>query len=172
MGLVVMPWCNGHMDRRVGRMQPAARDEPQRAVGWRVVSQVDFDVVIACDSLILTATKCVEILAVKIVKSRGHVISLIVGCAGDGMRWCNTGNCELDWRDREAFVGEDFCAYGMVDGHEGERVVVVGLPKLSGDAEIVEAIVRGELIMADFVPLFRCSYTGGSEIIDAQSNSG
>ena len=61
-------------------------------------------------------------------------------------------------------------SYTHLDGHERKGVVVVGFPKLSGNAEVVVAVVRGKLIVADLVPLFSGCDAGGAQIVYAQSD--
>ena len=69
------------------------------------------------------------------------------------MRWRNAGHGEFDRRNREALVGEDLGVCWMVDGHYRERgeLVVVSLPKFAGDAQIVEAVVRDQLVAPNLV---------------------
>ena len=73
--MLVTSLRHGDIDRRVGRMQPAARDEPERAARRQIVAQVDFDVMVARDALILAAAEGVEILAVEIAKRFCYIVA-------------------------------------------------------------------------------------------------
>ena len=42
----------------------------------------------------------------------------------------------------------------MIHYHQAELIVVVGLPELGSDAQIVVTVMRHELVSADLVPLF------------------
>src|SRR5580704_5225695 len=66
----------------------------------------------------------------------------------------------------------NFCASRMVDDHQLQIVVVVGLPQLARKPQIVVTIVRRQLIAANLVPFFGSRDFGGTDRIDLQTNGG
>ena len=115
-------------DESVGCSHPL-RDQPERAARGHIVAQVDFDIMIAGDALVLAAAEGIEILAVERADDvRSH------RCRGRRWRaqWRaavgDGGHGQLDRRHHEPLVGENFSAGRMVDDHQLQVVVVVGLP--------------------------------------------
>ena len=137
--LFVLALAEGYVDGGVGGMQPSARDEIQRAscgcanTGC-VWAEVDFDVMLVRDALVLATAEGVQIAAVESAESVGDVVAVVIDCVGDGMRCLGRGDCQLDGRYDEAFVGEDLGALRVVDRHQLEPVVVIGFPEFAGDA--------------------------------------
>src|SRR5689334_9029318 len=58
----------------------------------------------------------------------------------------------------------------MIDDHQRELIVVVSFPELGCDAQIVETVVRHELIAPDLVPLFRRFDACRAERVDTQTD--
>src|ERR1035438_1258036 len=152
-------------------MQPAARDEPQWAEGRSVASKINFDIVVPCNSLILSPAKGIQVFAVKVVERCFYVIAQVIDSVRDGTRWVNACNCKLHGRNGESLIGEDLCTRRMIDSHQRQRVIVIRLPKLAGDAQIVEPVVRDELIAANLIPLFCSRDAGRANRVDAQAES-
>ena len=128
-------------------MDPAvATSQSGPSVGARL-AEVDLDVVIARHALVLAAAEGVEVAAVERADDFGDVVAVVVDGAGDGRAAAPTAvMASFAGGIDEALVDEDLGACGMIDGHQREIVVVVRLPQFAGDAEIVVAIVRHELV--------------------------
>ena len=67
----------------------------------------------------------------------------------------------------ESLVHEDFGAGRMIDDEQGEEIEEMGLPELRGDAKVVHAVARGELIAADLDPILGHQRVGRGLRIDA-----
>ena len=109
---------------------------------------------VAGNALILTATKSVQILTIQCPQNCCDIVAIVVHCMSNGLWWSNRHYCEFDRGHVVPFVGENLCTRRMVHCHERERIVKIGLPKLTGHAQVVEATARFQFITADLVPLF------------------
>src|SRR6266508_173787 len=69
---------DGHVDRRICRVQPAFGNQPQRATLRRVIAEIDFDVMIARHALITTAAKIIQIVRIKGADDVRHVVAIVV----------------------------------------------------------------------------------------------
>ena len=86
------------------------------------------------------------------------------------MRGTGDDDSRPDCRNDEALIGEYLSALWMIDDHQLQIIVVIGLPQLAGDTEIVVTVAGGELVVADLVPLFGSRDAGCSQVIDTQTN--
>src|SRR3954447_7531229 len=62
--LFLLSLADGDINRRVGRMHPAIRDQPQRSVRGRV-AEVELNVMISRHPLVSPALECAEIVSVQ-----------------------------------------------------------------------------------------------------------
>ena len=90
----------------------------------------------------------------------------------DVVRRGNGGDAKLRRRNHEAFVHKNLGSSRMIDRHQRQIIVVVDLPELRSDAQVIVAVVRHELIASDLVPLSRGRDLRGAERIDAQADRG
>ncbi len=88
------------------------------------------------------------------------------------MRRGDRGDAKSRRWNHEALVDKNLRADGMVNRHQRQIVVVVDLPQFRRDADIVEAIVRHELVAPDLVPLSRRRDLRRAERVDAQTDGG
>ena len=58
----------------------------------------------------------------------------------------------------------------VVDHHQLQIVVIVGFPQLTGESQVVIAVVWNQLILAYFVPLFRGCNSGRTHGINLQAD--
>ena len=149
-------------------MQPPTRDEIQRAARGDFIAQIDLDVVIARDALILASSEGIEVASIQRTQSIGYIISAVVDGARDRMRRFCRRDRQFHRRHDEALVGENFRALRMIDGHQLQPVVVIGLPQFSGDAQVVGAIARNQIIARNLVPLLGGGDARRTERVDAQ----
>src|SRR5689334_9812364 len=124
---------------------------------------------ISRNALILSASEHIEIIAVKLVDDVRYVRAFIVDGGGNRVRRVDGRDSQLRGRDYKTFVNKNVGAGGMIDDLEIELIVVIRLPQLCGDAQIVITVARYELIAADLVPLFRGFDARGAECVDAQA---
>jgi len=117
-------------------------------------------------SLVLSTTEGIEILASS--ARRMSVTSCPLSQRVGNRLWCSDSSHANFTAVRRIVRGEDFSSSRVIDRHQPKGVVIVGLPKLAGDAEIVEAVAGRKLIATDLVPLFRGFNTRGSQAVDAQ----
>src|SRR5581483_10928292 len=134
-------------------MHPALGDQDQRHVSGNIIAEVDFDIVVAGDALVLSASEGVEIFSIQIAQDAGYILPIVVYRAGDRM-WrfdsCNGKLCRWNYK---SFVDKNVSAGGMIDGHQIQIVVVIRFPQLGGEAQVVVTVARHQLIAANLVPL-------------------
>ncbi len=58
----------------------------------------------------------------------------------------------------------------MIDDHQTQVIVVVGLPEFSGNSYVVKTVTRDQLISSNLVPLLRRFDSCRSQGVDAQSD--
>ena len=88
----------------------------------------------------------------------------------DVVRRLDRGDAKFRRRNHETLVDKNLRARRMVHRHEREIVVVVNLPQLRRDADIVVAVVRHQLVSPDLVPLSGRRDLRRTERVDAQAN--
>src|SRR5512143_756636 len=64
---LIVSLTDGHIYRGIRRMHPTMRDQVERLIRRDIITEVDFYVMIACNSLVSTPTKCVEIPLIEII---------------------------------------------------------------------------------------------------------
>jgi hypothetical protein len=101
-------------------VQPAFGDKPERPVGGYIGAEIDLHVMIAGHALILSATKSIKVIAIEGTKRFRYIFPVIVDGTRDRLRLADRGDGELYSRDGEAFIGEDFSACGVIDGHQAQ----------------------------------------------------
>src|SRR6059036_56937 len=124
----------------------------------------------ACDSLITTAAKRIEILLIKTSHDFGYIFAGVIPSVGNLVWSGNRSDREFRWRDYESFINKDVCTCGMINHHQTKLVVVIGLPELCGDAQVVIAISRRKLIAAYLVPFLRILNSGSAKRVNSQSD--
>src|ERR1700722_470903 len=169
MRLGMAPLADGNVHGRISRMQPSFGNEPYKPFCGHIVAQIHFYVVIASKPLILPPPEGIKIFAVELAYNFGYILAAIVDGFGDGLRGSDGDYRRLDRRYDKAFVGENLCAYGVVNDHQLQVVVVVGFPEFARQSQVVIPIPRRELIAADFVPLFSSSDAGLTYRVDLQA---
>src|SRR2546425_1170200 len=106
-----------HVYRRIGRVHPAFRNQPQRASLRRVVAEIDFDVMIARHTLIPPASKVIEVFLVKSDDNFRHVVATVIYCVRYLVRRLDGSDCQLRrWYDK-TFIDDDFYSRWLVCGH-------------------------------------------------------
>src|SRR4051794_20906762 len=153
-------------------MHPATRNQPKWALSGNVVSKVNLYVVVTRNALVRPASEGIEILSVKLADDIGDIRAVIVDRAGDAAGIFDSGDLQLRWRNNEALVHKDIRASGMIDGHQRQGIVVIGFPKLGGDAQVVEAVAWHEFVVIDLVPLLSRFDACRAEGVDAQPDGG
>ena len=71
-------------------------------------------------------------------------------------------------RWREPLIHEHFAVGRMVDHEQRDVIEEVRLPQLRGDADVVRAVARHELLARDPHPVFGLRHTRGVLRVDAQ----
>src|SRR5947207_13803654 len=121
-------------------------------------------------TLITPSPKVVEILLVKGADDVRYVVAVVVYCLHNLLWLLDGGNCELRRRNDKTLIDENVRPHWMVHCHQRQLIVVIGLPKLSRDAQIVITIAWHELVVADLVPLFSGFDSGRADRVNAQTN--
>src|SRR5215211_5500076 len=103
---------------------------------------------IARDALVLTATKRVQVFSVQTIDDGGDILSLVINGAHDLARLRDSRDLQLRRGNHETFVNKDIRVLGMIDDHESQVIVIISLPKLGSDPQIVVTVMRYELIAA------------------------
>ncbi len=67
-------------------MHPSLCDNPKRSARWRIVTEIDLNIMISCDALIFAPAKCVEIVSVKSVDDVRNILAIVIYCFGDFAR--------------------------------------------------------------------------------------
>src|SRR3984957_18122970 len=163
---------DGHVHRRLSVVDRALRDEKERAAFRRVLAELDFEIMIAGYSLILASAEAGQRLTVEGANDIGDVLAGIVDGANNLVRSGDRCEAQLQGRNDEALVDKNLRAHGMVDGHERQIIVVINLPQLCRDAQVVIAVVRYELVAANLVSLTGGCYLRRAECIDPQADGG
>src|SRR6185369_3713319 len=127
--LFLLTLADGDIDRGIGRMHPAIGNQPKRTGGRRVITKIDFDVMVAGHTLIRAATESIQIVSVECIYDAGDVLSFIVDRASD-LAW-RGDSCDFQFSrgNNETFVNEDFGCIWVVDDHQAEMIVVVSFPE-------------------------------------------
>src|ERR1700722_9447874 len=125
---------------------------------------------VARDSLILAAAESGERPTIQRADDVRDVLAVVVGGASNLVRSGYRSETKLRGWNHESLVDVYFRAGRMVDRHERDAIVVVDLPQLRCDAQVVISVMRNKLIAPDFVPLARSRYLCRSQRVDAQSN--
>src|ERR1700685_2392182 len=110
---------------------------------------------VARDALILSAAEAGRGFSVKGADEVGHILARVVDSLRDFVRRDARSYAQLQWRNHETRSDTNLRPCGMVNGHKRQIIVVVNVPQFSGDANGVVAVVRHELVAADFVPFSR-----------------
>ena len=105
------------------------------------------------DALILAEVEGVEVAAVNAAHEIRHVGALVVHRPRDRPRWFGEVQLRFGRREEEALIDIRFRVGGMIDDGEVDVVEVMRLPEVSGDAHVVEAVARLELIAAHLDPI-------------------
>src|SRR6266550_6467849 len=105
-------------------------------------------------TLITPSPKVVEILLVKGADDVRHVVAVVVYCLHNLLWLLDGGNCELRRGNDKTLIDENVSSRWMVHCHQRQLIIVIGLPKLSRDAQIVITIAGRELVATDLVPFF------------------
>ncbi len=109
-------------------MHPPVCNEPKRTAGWNVVAEIDFDVMIARNALILTATKRVEIVSVESVYEAGDVLPPVVNSSRN-LAWRGDSRyLQLSRRNHKTFVNKNVRVLRMINDDQTQVVVVIGFP--------------------------------------------
>src|SRR5437870_4517806 len=103
------------------------------------------------DALIIAASERVQIFFVQLADHARHVLSVVINCASNLVRSLDGRDGELSRRYDETLVNEDVCSQGMVNRRECELIVIVCLPQLGSEAQVIIAVVCLEFIASDFV---------------------
>ncbi len=148
-------------------MDRTLRDQVQGTAIGRVIAEVHLQIVIARQALELAAPEAVHGSSVERADDVRDVLAIVVHCPRDVVRCRNRGDGKLRGRNHEALIYKDLGPNRVVNCREGEVIVVVDLPQFRGNADVVEAVVRHELIPSDFVPFSRRGYVGRTESIDS-----
>ena len=164
MGAPAAALRDGDIHRRLGIVNRTLRNQVERAALRRVVAEIDFEIMIARHALELAAAEAAHGFSVERADQVRDVLAGVIHRARDVVRRCDRGDAKFRRRNHEALVDKNLRAGRMIDRHEREIVVVVDFPQFRGDADIVEAVVRHELVASDLVPL-----SGGRDLRRAQS---
>jgi hypothetical protein len=149
----VLPWLIATLiELSVGCTQPCATSHSGPVRGG-ALRQLQLDEVVARDPLVRAAAGEVEVAPVARAQGVRRVGAAVVprGCElPDRPRHRDREG----WRrDREALVHEDLRPVRMVDDEQRQQVEEVRLPQLRRDAQVVGAVVRGQLVAADLHPV-------------------
>src|SRR5678816_344657 len=99
---------------------------------------------IARDPLVLTATEGIEVFSIERINDAGDVLPVIINGACD-LAWRGDGrDFQLCRGNHKTFVNKDVRAFGMIDDHESQMIVIVRFPKLGSDPQVVVTIMRHE----------------------------
>src|SRR5580692_9964177 len=134
-------------------MDRSLSNQIERTALRRFVAEVNLKIMIARYSLILAASKTGKGFSVERADDVGNVLAGVVDGLGNFVRRSDRCEAQLQRRNYETFIDKNLRARWMVDGHEREIIVVINFPQLRRDSQIVVAIVRYELVTANFVPL-------------------
>src|SRR5439155_11299819 len=168
LGPNILSLTDSDVDRRISRVHPALRDQPERTALRRLVSQINFDKVIAGNALISASPKSVQILFIESKHHVGDAVAFIIARSSDLVRrrdGCDSQFCRWDY---EALINENLCAGWMVDYHQTELVIVVRFPQLARDTQVVMAVTGDELIAAYLVPFFGRFNPRSAQRVNAQ----
>src|SRR5437660_677047 len=109
-------------------MHPASGDKPQWSGCWSVVAQVNLNIMIASHTLVLAASESVQVFSVESAHEGGDVPAIVVDRADYLMGCFNRGNGKLCRWNHKALVHKNIGPKRVIDHHEGEVIVVIGLP--------------------------------------------
>src|SRR6266850_2196294 len=138
----ILTLTDRYVDRRISWVHPAFGNQPQRAAFRRVLAKIDFDVMIARHTLIAPAPKVIEVFLVESADNVRHVVATVIYCVRYLVRRLDRRNCQLRGWNNKTFIDEDVRCRWMVHGHQRQLIVVVGLPQLRRDAQIVVTVAR------------------------------
>ncbi len=119
-------------------MNRAVRDQVKRSGGWRIIAEIDFNVVISRHALKLSAPEVVKCLTVARVQQScvtSLPLSSIACLIGFGV--ATVVKPSFAGGIDKSFVDEDLSAFRMIDRHQPDVVVVISFPKFGGDAYVV-----------------------------------
>src|SRR5258705_1532845 len=127
---------DGNIERGFGVVYRAARDQAERATLRRIVAEVYFEIMITRQTLILAPTERVQSFIVQGVYKIRDVLTVIICGAGDWM-WCRYGGETqfVGWNNKP-LVYKNFSAFGMIDRHQADVIVVIDFPKLGRNSQI------------------------------------
>jgi hypothetical protein len=109
-------------------MEPTAGDEIHRTFCWKIFAQVDFNIMISRNSLVLTAPKSVEVIAIHVANDTRNVLALIIDRARYLMWLIRDDDFRLSGGNHETFVSKDLSTGRMINYLERKIVVVIGFP--------------------------------------------
>src|SRR5208282_1916011 len=144
---------DGHIHRRLCVVDRPLCDQVEGAAFRSIVAEVHFKIMIPRYTLILAASKAGKGLSVERANDVGNVLACVVDGPDNFMRRRNGREAQLQRRNYETLIDKNLRAHRVVDGHERQIVVVINLPQLRRDPQVVVAVVRHELVAANLVPL-------------------
>src|SRR5215831_8738440 len=118
--------------------------------------------------LILAALERREVTPIALSDKIGDIAAGIIPRLGDRTRVRERVDRERRRLTRKTFVDEHVLVDGMVDDHQRHVIDEVRLPQLGGDADVVDAVARDELVAANLHPVFRLRDTRRVDGVDAQ----
>src|ERR1700728_2232168 len=161
---------DGHIHRRLGVVDRSLCDQIERAAFRCVLAEVDFKIMIARYALILAASKAREGFSVERTNDFGNVLAGVVDGPGNFVRRSDGREAQLQRRNYETFIDKNLRTHGMVDGHERQIIIVINLPQLRRDPQVVVAVVRYELVASNLVPFSDRRDLRRTKSIDAQAD--
>src|SRR5271170_2152834 len=109
-------------------MEPTTGNEIHRSFCGKIFAQVDVNIMISRDSLVLTAPKGVEVIAIQVADDAGNVVALIIDSARYFVRFAGHDDSRLSGRNHKTLVGKNLSTTGMINYHQRKIIVVVGFP--------------------------------------------
>src|SRR5215831_6469905 len=146
-------------------------DQIEWSAAGSVIAQIEFEVMVSGESLILTAAKAIQGLAVQVAQDRSDVGARVIHGTGQRMWRLNGSESQFSRRNHKSFIDVNLGAGGVIDRHQRDVIVVINFPQFGGDADVVKAVMRHQLIAADLVPFSSGGDFGRPKRVDAQTDS-
>ena len=127
------------------------------------------DIMISRHALIGSPSEGVEVAPIARPHNIGDLLSMIIPGACHRPRRRRRIHGEWGRWDGESFVDIDVRLRRVVHHQQRHMIEKVRLPQLRGDAQIIDAVARHELVAANLYPVLRHQHAGRILGVDAQS---